>query len=458
MRARLEAMREERGVVLVLVVFVMAMLSLMAVALIDTVKGEVKRSGQAVTSQAAFQAAEAGIADYVAKMVDDRLYYAHQVHVGEATRRDAGGSIAGAGTAWAYSLDWTYPNGFDNWRQLSNGYEYSLQVTPPEAGSLSVKMVATGRKIGSTTDQRRLEVLIRPSSIADYQRIVNGDVAWGATATTWGKLYANGDIDHDGIAKGHIYAEDQITGSVTMQNGAQKYDSDSTPDIRSQIKNPVNFAALLASLVDVQRASQVAGINLDNPSNAAWRLTFQSGGTVQVRACTLSGGNPPEDVAPSCGSATSYPVPINGAIYTGQTAIVSGTVNGRVTVASNDDIIIANNISYVQPGDDVLGLAAKNDVIGPQWAPNNLTWTAGVLAQSGTWRGAGPNGNPQRPDDPHRLLDDEPRRQLDGLGRPRLLLRPEPPLPAAPVVPDDRGRLHRRPLPRALGVLSTAHG
>ena len=137
MRARLEAMREERGVVLVLVVFVMAMLSLMAVALIDTVKGEVKRSGQAVTSQAAFQAAEAGIADYVAKMVDDRLYYAHQVHLGEATRRDAGGSTAGAGTAWAYSLDWTYPNGFDNWRQLSNGYEYSLQVTPPEAGSLS---------------------------------------------------------------------------------------------------------------------------------------------------------------------------------------------------------------------------------------------------------------------------------------------------------------------------------
>ena len=65
MRTRLEAMREERGVVLVLVVFVMAMLSLMAVALIDTVKGEVKRSGQAVTSQAAFQAAEAGIADYV---------------------------------------------------------------------------------------------------------------------------------------------------------------------------------------------------------------------------------------------------------------------------------------------------------------------------------------------------------------------------------------------------------
>jgi hypothetical protein len=392
MSPRREAIVNERGIVMPLVVFVLAMLTLMSVLLIDTVTSEVSRSGSAVRSNAAFQAAEAGVEDYIAKMVDDRLYYVHQVHPGEATRLDAGGGTAAPGAAWPHSLVWTYPNGFDNWRQLSNGYEYSLHITPPEAGSLTVKIVATGRKVGSTTDQRRVEVLIRPSSIADFQRIVNGDVNWGAGATTVGKLYANGDIDHEGIAQGHIYAEDQITGGVTMQNGAQKYDSDSSPDIRSQIKNPVNFAALLASLVDVQRASQVAGINLDNPANAAWRLTFQSGGTVNVQACSLSGGSAPEDVAPTCAAGTSYAVPINGAIYTGQTAIVSGQVNGRVTVASNDDIIVADTISYVQPGDDVLGLAAKNDVIGPRWAPNNLTWTAGVLAQSGTWRGAGPNG------------------------------------------------------------------
>jgi hypothetical protein len=389
---RREAIKGEHGVVMVLVVFLMAMLSLMAVLLIDTVTGEVERSGGAVRSNASFQAAEAGIEDYIAKMVDDRLYYAHQVHPGESTRQDAGGGTATAGQAWAYSLDWSYPNGFDTWRQLSNGYEYSLKITPPEAGSLTVRIEAVGRKTGSTTNERRVEVLIRPSSIADFQRIVNGNVNWGATATTWGKLYANGTIDHDGIAHGNIYAENQITGSVSMQSGAQKYDSDSSPDIRSQIKNPVNFAALVASIVDVQRASQVAGINLDDPAQAAWRLTFQSNGTVDVQSCTLSGGNPPENVEPICGSPTSYSVPINGAIYTGQTAIVSGVVNGRVTVASNDDIIVADDISYVQPGDDVLGLAAKNDVIGPQWAPDNLTWTAGVLAQSGTWKGAGPNG------------------------------------------------------------------
>ena len=61
------------------------------------------------------------------------------------------------------------------------------------------------------------------------------------------------------------------------------------------------------------------------------------------------------EVAPTCGAATTYNVPSNGAIYSNQTVIIGGTgsnasvVNGRVTVTSNNNIVIGNNISY-QPG------------------------------------------------------------------------------------------------------------
>jgi hypothetical protein len=381
---RRAAIKQEQGIVMVLVVFVTALLTLLSVLLIDTVLSEGDRSAQAVRSDAAFAAAEAGIDDYIAKLVDDRLYYIHQVHPGEATRQDSGGAVVAGGTAWAHSLSWTYPNGNDNWRQLQNGYEYSLQVTPPAAGSLSVEIIATGRKIGSNSDMRRVEVLVRPSSIADFQRVVNGDVSWGSTAITNGKLYANGDINHDGTARADMYAEDDVTGSTTFENGAQAYDS---TNIRTVIKNPVNFNALLASLVDIQRASQVAGVYLDDPTKAAWRLIFQSNGTFTAQACTLTGGADAADNPPTCGSATTYSVPANGAIYTAQTAVVSGVVNGRVTVGSNDDVVIADNITKVTQGDDVLGLVAKNDVLGAEYAPTNLTWWAGVIAQSGTWRG-----------------------------------------------------------------------
>jgi hypothetical protein len=389
-------MRGEDGVTLVLVVFTMALLSLIAVLLLDIAKSELTRSDAGLKRDASFAAAEAGVEDYISKLVENRLFYVHQVHAGEATRREPGGTLVvdttddGVVVPWTYGLTWTYPNSFDNWRNLSNGYQYSLQITPPTAGSKVVKIVAAGRKQGSTENGRVVEVLVRPSSLADFQRVVNGDVNWGATAITNGKLYANGDISHAGTARADIYAEGSVTGSPTLQNGAQSYDS---TNIRTVIKNPVNFAALLASLVDIQRAATVGGVTLDNPATAAWRVTFLANGTFNAQACSLTGGSPPETTAPTCAAATNYPVPTNGAVYAGQTVVVSGTVNGRVSIGSNDDIVIANNIDYVLGGDDVLGLVTKNDVLGAAYVPANLTWRASVIAQSGTWRGAGPAGS-----------------------------------------------------------------
>jgi hypothetical protein len=348
---------------------------------------------------ASFQAAEAGIEDYISKLVEDRLYYVHQVHPAEATRRDSGTGtlVSGSepmGTAWTYGLSWTYPNGSDRWRALSNGYEYSLQITPPGPGSQATKIVATGRKVGSTEGERRIEALVRPSSVTDFQMLANADIFYGAAATTYGKIYAGIDtsnvkhnVRHDGFAYADIYAEGDVTGLVTMMNGAKKYDDDTNPNIRTPIKNPVNFASFLASLVDIQRAAQAGGVFLDDPSVDGWRLTFQSGGTFTAKTCTRTAGNDIAAVAPTCSStATTYIVPSNGAVYVAQSAIVSGQVKGRVTVASNDRVVIADNINPVTPGTDVVGLISKNDMIVAQWVPLNLTWRAATLAQSGSWR------------------------------------------------------------------------
>jgi hypothetical protein len=67
------------------------------------------------------------------------------------------------------------------------------------------------------------------------------------------------------------------------------------------------------------------------------------------------------------------------------------TVNGRVTVASGDDIVIAGNINYVNAvacgcGDDVLGMVAQNSVYVANWAPNQLTWRGASLARQYQWR------------------------------------------------------------------------
>ena len=87
-----------------------------------------------------------------------------------------------------------------------------------------------------------------------------------------------------------------------------------------------------------------------------------------------------------CGSASApVNVPSNGAIYTGQTAIVEGEVKGRVTIGSDDDIVIANNLDQVTPGTDVLGLVAYNDLWIADYGPSVLTWSAALLVQNNTW-------------------------------------------------------------------------
>jgi Tfp pilus assembly protein PilX len=383
---------QERGFALVLVIALAAMMTLLSITVIGVVQGESTRAVHSVSRDASFQAAEAGIGDYAAKLLNDHLYYAHYVHAGEATRRAGDGTTAARGSVWNSALTWTYPNGKDAWRQLGNGYEYDLQVIAPSAGTQAVQIISTGRPVGSTmkSDWRVLQTLIRPSSVSDFQMLAAADITYGSTATTYGKIYAGIDskgvahsVTHSGTAYADIYAEKSVGGPPTLMSGAKTYDSTS---IRNVIKNPVNFNDFLTSLVDIQRASQVGGVYLNTPTVDAWYLTFQPGGTIDVQSCMRASGQDVAQTKPTCGVAKSYAVPANGAVYSAQTVIVSGQVNGRVTVASNQNVVVGNNISYVATGDDVLGLVAATDVIVALWTPSTLTWRAATISQSGAWR------------------------------------------------------------------------
>jgi len=393
----LRSLEREGGYAMVVVILISSLLSLLALTLLETVESESTRSARSGQRETAFQAAEAGVGDYIAKLVDDRLYYAHNVHAAESTRRPASGADVPGGTVWTGALTWTYPNGRDAWRTLPNGYQYNLRITAPTAASPVVKIVSTGRLAGSTENVRVIETLVRPSSVADFQMLANADISYGSTASTYGKIYTGIDeggnahsVTHDGTAYGDIYAEGSAGGSTTLMNGAQKYSSST---IRTVIKNPVNFNSFISSLVDIERASQGGGVNLDDlastnsiPVVDAWRLTFDAGGSFLAQPCLRSGGLHPAESAPSCSAGYTRAVPANGAIYSTQTVVVSGQVNGRVTVATNGDVVVANDLSYVTPGDDVLGLIARNEVLVALWSPFDLSWRAATIAQGGKWR------------------------------------------------------------------------
>ncbi len=403
----MKRVHDDDGFAMVLVLGMIVLLGVLAVSLISAMQGEASRSRTELKHDTAYQAAEAGIDDYIAKLIDDRLYSSHFVHPAESTRYSpASFRIVGPAQPWqqADGSTWTYPNGKDTWygaAQLGNGYEYDLEIFPASATMPLLRIVSTARPTGDTDvrDWREIETLVRPSSVSDYQMVADADISYGSTATTYGKIYAGIDgnnrahtVRHDGIAYGDVYAEGGVSGNTRLMNGAKRYDLTTTPSIRTVIRTPINFNNFLASLVDIRSAAGAGGIVEDNPSVDAWWLTFQANGQVNVQSCLKNAGKPLGDKLPVCGAPTPLNLPQNGAIYVGQSVIVSGIVNGRVTIGSAADIYPGSTLDYAQAGDDVLGLVASHSVIVPQWAPATMSWRAATIAQSGTFRSYGFDG------------------------------------------------------------------
>ena len=163
MRKLKQFFARENGMAMATVVAMVALLTVVAATLIDQVTSESNRSIAAVKSDAVDQAAEAGVNDYIAKLLDDPQYYNHYVASGEATRTSCTSYSAGVcnawgslvvspvangqkAQAWTPGTHWGYnnpsaTNNMDNWFQgtgnaygnstVLKGYAYDLMITPP---------------------------------------------------------------------------------------------------------------------------------------------------------------------------------------------------------------------------------------------------------------------------------------------------------------------------------------
>jgi Tfp pilus assembly protein PilX len=552
----------EDGMAMATAVGMIVVLTVLGVALIDQVTNESNRAARGVTSNGVYQAAEAGINDYLAKLTDDSQYFDHCVAKGESTRQRAdtlalvshSTSAAlcqpGGASAWTAGVRWTYPSGKDWWYSgtqtgstnstLISGYAYNLMITPPSTALKTnfIDIVSTGCKVvdpnatplqcDSRFPQQAIEVYARRTTPADFQYIMT-DMPTGSDSTCWastiyGRMYSTGNIYVCGATfYGNVLAEGRLvaSGSYTIVPPGKLYDSTHL-DIRSILKDPINFGDLLASVSKVQSnaalntnlrtgsATTGYGLDFDDPSASAWRFNFSSSGTVQVWKCVNS--STPESNQPYCNDVNlaadvklkststtitvnqstgvtgsqltgSFPsqgkiylpygsgwdtfnytsrtdtgsggtftgtcsacgttghqhylneivslyngglsnyigttipayngaLPSNGAIYTGQDAIISwpsqikgfsatssdgswtSQVNGQVTIASAQDIDIAGDVHYASEvsangiggaDNDVLGLIAQGNIWLAQYAPNNLWWRAATMAVDGSW-------------------------------------------------------------------------
>ena len=396
---------DDRGMALIAVILLATVMSMIVVVIIVDSTTELRRATVQVDKTSALQAAQAGIDDYQAKIAEDNLYYFHYVHTAEPVRTGSAPDPLDPGATYLWTggstgvTTWTYEP-TRRWVALeSSGFEYSLTIRPPSKDDTALTIVSTARKVNDTNlaNWRAIETRGRASSVADFQTVVNGSVKFDPDTITTGSIYASGHLYHYGTAYGDLLSEVAVTGVPILP--AKAYDPSTVPDIRSQISSPIDFTTFTTAISTIQEVASSTpepgdpplGIVLDDPTVASWKLVFKKvdgspRGQIEISKCDKVEEN--KATGPNCSSTTTQAVPDIGTIYTGQDVAVSGVVQGRVTIASNNDIYVGGDITYAAPGKDILGLIARGDIVVPQFAnqDGSLTWYAATVSLTGVVR------------------------------------------------------------------------
>lgn len=408
-------LRAQRGASLPVVLGLMLILSVLVGASIMLAESG---NGQAVGSargDLAVQVADAGLSQYIARLVEDPRYWDHYVDPAEDPRVAPGGTVYAPGAAWPAGTTWTYQGAPQTKKTVQSARfgrsTYSLRITPPVSGSDIVGVQAFAQ-IGLDTPKplaRTLQARVIPSSIADYQMISNQAITYGSTAATTGKIYSAVSVNHNGTASAAIYGQDAVcsepsssqcsghTYSAAKLTGGV-YDSTTTPSFSDKFPTPIDFSQFTKSMNSIRDAAQNGGVYRNDPTAAGWLLQFKSDGTVKIAKVT--GSNLATAIS-TIACPTTVSMPANGAMYFEQPVVVSsgaatadgcgGTgprdsvVDGRVTVATPGNLYIGGNISYETSGDDVLGLIASNNIVFTKYTPATTSVRAATLAQFGQW-------------------------------------------------------------------------
>ena len=341
----------------------------------------------------------------------------HYVDQAEDTRLDPtdGNRAYPPGSAWpAGKTTWTYSTA--SWTDIQPATDrfgkaqYRLRISPPSSSDV-VTIRSVGRTLGSGANvrTRAVQAQVRPGSLADFQALSNTSISYGSTATTTGKIYSASNVNHDGTAKGTVYAVNRVTGNSSFEGG--RYDSTTNPTTAQLYPSGVPFSQFTDDLASIKTAATAQGNLFDDSTAKGWLVQFTAAGKANIWRITSGTSAALASTltlsAADCNSSTTYsrtltnfsvmwfvqPVVIGSGVNPCGTGALDSVVNGRVTIGTADDVYVGGNISYQTSGDDTLGLIATSDLIITDYAPSTMTWRAATLAQTGQWKTNGSNGS-----------------------------------------------------------------
>lgn len=307
----------------------------------------------------------------------------------------------GTGAPGPYLHDYYDPEG-------NNIGQFSLEITPPEAGSNTVTIKSTGWTTRFPTIKRTVTVTFGPSSYASFMYMGNTTIWFGPGVTINGNIHANIGIRQDGINTSQITSASE-TYTCGKETGCDP--SEEKPGVWGEGEDsslwefPVpntDFSSISFDYGGMRDAAQTDGVYLPPSGNYGYNIIFNADATVTIYNVTDAMGYEGWDPDEGCKNRNekiqdqvlvgTYNLSDAPIIFVEDTVWVRGTVNGKTTVVSarfpldtyKTYIWLPDNLVYLdKDGDDVLGLIAQNSIYFARDVPEVFEVDAAMIAQKG---------------------------------------------------------------------------
>ncbi|MDD5450065.1 MAG: hypothetical protein PHO42_05660 [Candidatus Omnitrophica bacterium] len=278
-------------------------------------------------------------------------------------------------------------NPFTGMQSLGNG-TYSVTIDPDDANATSyIKrylIIATGTVLDAT------QQLVNEVQVDSFSRYAYFSDTEHFRWFGWFRVpvwFADGDtIEGPVQTNSHFHMKgsplfiDQVKSVdtfLTFYNNGHNIDSAETsnppldvPTFEDGVGLGADVIDMPSKALDLRTAAVAGGLHLSGPTS----IVLNADGTMNVTNRNKDWTN------------QNMTLPANGALFvTGGDLTVSGTLNGQLSMGTNRNIVVNNNLTYaadprVGNSDDVLGLIAEKDVVISGAAPNNVEVDGSVMA------------------------------------------------------------------------------
>lgn len=392
------AQRQLRGSVLAYGLVIMFMVAVVLTSIVGFVASQTKYALRIHAREQAFQIAESGVHFY-------RWYLAHQVE-GRTAQQVADfwatGNPYGVGTP--FEVEYVDPSG-------DAVGTYSLEVDPPNTGSTTVTVRATGRAYRSPDDVRVITVRFRRPSWSEYAVLANDNMRFGAGTEVFGKIHSNQGIRFDGLAHNTVssalanYNDPDHSGGNEFAVHTHDAPTDPLPPAavpdRSDVFEAgrsfpdvmVDFNGMLGDLAFMKSQAQSAvngSLYFDNTRQGR-HIILKANDTFDISTVQSFNASTNEIINYN-GGWSNHPIPNDGIIYVENNVWLEGAVDGRrVTVVAANLISAAKKTMYLGKDvrytnydcSDMIGLIGQQNVEVYRGSNDVLRLDASLIAQSG---------------------------------------------------------------------------